>query len=173
MVKFWIIVVGLLGAAGVSIGAYEAHGLKKLLTARYEAALGSEAMLPASHRLYRESAEQDDIEGLSPAEIDGQIQYHLDNTASAVEYQLFHTLAMLSIAILLLHTPTARKTLNAAASLMLLGVLGFSGGMYLVVFDLAPSLHWIIPFGGVLMIVGWVVLAAAGSLVAGAPPESK
>ena len=173
MAKLWIIVVGLLGAVGVAIGAYQAHGLKKLLTARYEAALGSEAMIPASHRLYRASAEKDDVEGLSPAEIDGQIQYHLDNTASAVEYQLFHTLAMLSIAILLLHTPTARRTLNAAAILMLLGVLGFSGGMYLVVFDLGPSLHWVIPIGGVLMIAGWLVLAAAGSLVASASPEPK
>jgi uncharacterized membrane protein YgdD (TMEM256/DUF423 family) len=34
MPRFWLVVAGLLGASGVGLGAYQAHGLEKLLARR-------------------------------------------------------------------------------------------------------------------------------------------
>lgn len=82
----------------------------------------------------------------------------------AVKYQMYHALAILGIGIL-----AARRctwSLSLAALAMLLGVFAFSGGLYFIVFDL-PELHWsIVPLGGLLMIVGWVLLAIAAFTIA-------
>ena len=165
MAKFWIITAGILGAVAVSIGAYHAHGLEKLLKTRYEDALGgAEYLQKDGDRLYRKGADKDQNDRMDGAEIEAEIKHLLHNTESAVNYQFFHTLAILAVGILMLFCDS-RRLLGAAAALMLLGVLGFSGGIYLVVFDIARALHWIIPIGGVLLIVGWVVLAVAGAFV--------
>ncbi len=74
----------------------------------------------------------------------------------AVRYQMNHALALLAIGILATRQPNILLTI--AAALLLLGVLLFSGGLYLIVFA-DNIVHWaIIPSGGLLMIGGWTVL---------------
>jgi uncharacterized membrane protein YgdD (TMEM256/DUF423 family) len=56
---------------------------------------------------------------------------------------------------------------------MLMGTLGFSGGLYSMVFA-DEIIHWsIVPIGGSLFILGWLHLGASalGSSLVTAPPE--
>jgi uncharacterized membrane protein YgdD (TMEM256/DUF423 family) len=46
--------------------------------------------------------------------------------------------------------------------LMLLGTVGFSGGLYSMVFA-DEIIHWsIVPIGGMLFILSWICLASSG-----------
>lgn len=72
---------------------------------------------------------------------------------TAVQYQMAHALALLLIAVL--RQPRARL----AAALMSLGVLIFSGTLYLMALGLPHWLGAITPLGGLLLIAGWLLLA--------------
>ena len=82
---------------------------------------------------------------------------------------MFHALAVL---VLTLSGHASRSRLALAASvLMLLGTLGFSGGLYSMVFA-DEIIHWsIVPIGGSLFILGWLHLGASalGSSLVGSP----
>ncbi len=98
--------------------------------------------------------------GLASTEIAKQMH----NCDTAVKYQMYHALAIFGIALLLTQRPTTLG--SVAAALMLLGIVGFSGGLYAMVFNVA-KLHWsIVPLGGLMMILGWVMLGIAGLFVA-------
>lgn len=77
---------------------------------------------------------------------------------TAVEYQGLHTLAALVIALLSLHYPDSRW-LPRAGWLMLLGILLFSGSLYLLTITGISSLGAITPFGGVILLAAWLLLA--------------
>jgi len=52
---------------------------------------------------------------------------------------------------------------------MLLGMVGFCGGLYWIVFR-GPTLHWdIVPTGGLALILAWLVTA----VVAGWPAKPR
>ncbi|MCA9838247.1 MAG: DUF423 domain-containing protein [Trueperaceae bacterium] len=70
---------------------------------------------------------------------------------TAVRYQMYHALALLVIGAL-------PKVTYRAAPVLFVGVLVFSGSLYLLV---ATNLSWlgaVAPIGGVLMLVGWLML---------------
>jgi uncharacterized membrane protein YgdD (TMEM256/DUF423 family) len=73
---------------------------------------------------------------------------------TAVRYQAWHALALLACALL----APARRVAPAAWCLAL-GSLVFSGTLYVLVLTDARWLGAITPIGGVLMIVGWLLLA--------------
>ncbi|MGY6558383.1 MAG: DUF423 domain-containing protein [Nitritalea sp.] len=76
---------------------------------------------------------------------------------TAVLYHFFHTLALLLVGAVALIRP--EHSFKGVAIAFLLGILIFSGSLYvLAVFNL-PFLGAITPFGGVAFIVGWVLLA--------------
>jgi len=79
---------------------------------------------------------------------------------TAVEYQGLHTLATLAIALLALHYPASRW-LPRAGWLMLLGILLFSGSLYLLVLTGIRALALVTPFGGLTLLLGWSLLAFA------------
>ena len=166
MSKLWIVIAGLLGAGAVTIGGYHAHGLEKLLEKRYVRGEDDAEWIPETSRLYRESADLDKNGRMGGKEIAAHIEYLMHNCDSAVKYQFYHALGILGAGILLTRSRGfSGFLLSAAALAMLLGVLGFSGGLYCTVFDIA-RLHWsIVPLGGLLMILGWIVLAIAGLFV--------
>lgn len=126
--RMWILLAGLLGASGVGLGAFQAHGLERWLTKR----------------------------GVSAADV----EHRSANCEVAVRYQLIHAVALLGVGLL---AGQGRSALaHASGVLFLLGVLFFSGGLYLGVFT-GSMLHWsIVPSGGLLLIVGWLALAAQG-----------
>ncbi len=79
---------------------------------------------------------------------------------TAVRYQMWHAVVLLLIDFI----PLAQKTKNALFWLFGLGVILFSGSIYLL--NLSPlfnGVKWsflgpITPVGGILLITGWIVL---------------
>jgi uncharacterized membrane protein YgdD (TMEM256/DUF423 family) len=93
-----------------------------------------------------------------------QVVRRVQNAEVAVRYQLFHALAFLALGQWL--TRRRSRLVQASAFLLLIGLLGFSGGLYVIVFGGLP-IHWaIVPSGGLLLIVGWCV-AAVGFAIPG------
>jgi uncharacterized membrane protein YgdD (TMEM256/DUF423 family) len=91
----------------------------------------------------------------------------MHNFETAARYQMYHALAILLCAFLL--RQSASRVLKAAPWLFALGILFFSGSLYLLsVRDVIglENWHWlgpVTPFGGLCFIAGWVMVAI-GSL---------
>ena len=88
-------------------------------------------------------------------------EYSLGVFETAVQYQFYHSLALLLTALMLLQFPTS-SLLKSSVVLFLLGMLVFSGSLYLLSFTGARWLGAITPLGGLAFIAGWACLAAAG-----------
>lgn len=76
----------------------------------------------------------------------------------ALEYQKYHALAMLVVAITLFNTSPWFK---AAFGGWLLGAGLFCGSLYALAFTGNTSLAWITPLGGLSFLVGWLALLGA------------
>ncbi|MFL0684254.1 MAG: DUF423 domain-containing protein [Algoriphagus aquaeductus] len=84
----------------------------------------------------------------------------LDTFETAVSYHFYHTLGLLGLGILALIKPDW-KGLSLAAWGMFLGVLIFSGSLYILCLTGITWLGAITPIGGVGFILGWLALAYA------------
>lgn len=116
MGRWFLVTACALGAAGVVLGAFGAHGLKARLTP--------------------------DL---------------LEVWQTAVQYHLWHALALLASGILMLQAPHARW-LEAAGWTFLAGTLVFSGSLYLMAVTGWRGLGAVTPFGGLALIAAWVML---------------
>jgi uncharacterized membrane protein YgdD (TMEM256/DUF423 family) len=87
--------------------------------------------------------------------------YSLGVYETAVQYQFYHSLALLLTALMLLQFP-ASSLLKSSVLLFLLGILVFSGSLYLLSFSGMRWLGAVTPLGGLAFIAGWACLAAAG-----------
>jgi len=82
---------------------------------------------------------------------------------TAVKYQLYHVLALALAGILYKDYPN--KRIKNAGIFFLLGIVCFSGSLYVLTWATAivsPNFKWvgpITPVGGVFFMVGWVYLA--------------
>lgn len=112
--RLFLLTGSLLGGLGVAMGAFGAHGLKKILDARL-----------------------------------------LDVYETAVLYQFLHAFALLVVGLWARQTGASRP-LNLAGGFWLAGVLLFSGSLYLYVLSGMHMLAFITPFGGMLLILGWI-----------------
>lgn len=108
----------LYGATGVLMGAFAAHGLKKLV---------------------------------SPAMV--------EVVETGVRYQLIHTVALLALVALAARLPS--PWITAGAWLMAVGVLFFSGSLYLLGLTDIKFIGPITPLGGLLLVLGWLALLVA------------
>jgi uncharacterized membrane protein YgdD (TMEM256/DUF423 family) len=89
---------------------------------------------------------------------------------TAVNYHLVHALGLLAVALWLryaaaLHTPL-QAPLTLAGWSFVVGVLLFSGSLYLLALGGPRVLGPITPLGGVAFIVGWLALAWAAVRIA-------
>jgi uncharacterized membrane protein YgdD (TMEM256/DUF423 family) len=114
-----ILVAALLGALGVVLGAFGAHGLRQRLA-------------PELLALWQ----------------------------TAVQYHLWHALAMLAAGLLSLQLPQ-QSWLRAAAALFFAGTALFSGSLYALALGAPRMLGAVTPFGGLALIAGWACLAVA------------
>lgn len=105
-----------LGAAGVAIGAFGAHGLKDFLIAHER----------------------------------------LDTFETAVKYQFYHALALFFVG--LLQIKNNQKWLLISSRLFVIGILIFSGSLYMLCLTQLTWLGIITPVGGILLIGGWLSL---------------
>ena len=78
---------------------------------------------------------------------------------TGVTYQLVHTLALLGVALLATQIP-GRLTAWAGASFAI-GILLFSGSLYLLTMTGVSKLGIVTPFGGLAFLVGWFCLGLA------------
>ena len=78
---------------------------------------------------------------------------------TAVLYQFLHALGLLCLGILLQRRPD--RALRVAADLLLAGVLLFSGSLYALLCGAPRAFGVLTPLGGLCLIVGWGVAAAA------------
>lgn len=77
---------------------------------------------------------------------------------NAFIYQLIHALLLIWVATQLHHG----FWLHAAALALSIGVLLFCGGLYLLVFWGKTPISWVTPFGGSLLILGWLNVVIHG-----------
>lgn len=75
---------------------------------------------------------------------------------TGVHYQMLHALALLAVALIALHRP--QRLLQLAGSFFLVGVLLFSGSLYLLVLG-GWKVGIVTPVGGVSFLAGWACLA--------------
>lgn len=84
------------------------------------------------------------------------------------QYHALHALALLGVALVLQHSENSRPAfstvlLQAAAAAFTIGILCFSGGIYVQVVKGFTSSGGVVPFGGVAFLTGWAAFAI-GSL---------
>jgi uncharacterized membrane protein YgdD (TMEM256/DUF423 family) len=80
----------------------------------------------------------------------------LDTYELAVQYQMYHALAMLFVGALM--NQFSSKMLSYSSLFFMLGILFFSGSLYVLCFTGEKMLGAVTPIGGVLFILGWVLL---------------
>ncbi|NCT95021.1 MAG: DUF423 domain-containing protein [Chitinophagaceae bacterium] len=122
MHKGYLITASFLGALAVVLGAFGAHGLKKIVP-----------------------------------------QESLVTFDTAVRYQFYHVFALALTGIL--YAQAGNPLVKTAGILFIIGMLFFSGSLYLLTYKTATQaggLGWvgpITPIGGALLVAGWVCLA--------------
>ena len=123
MHKLFLSAGSLLGGIAVALGAFGAHGLKKIVTADT-----------------------------------------VNIFQTGVHYQMYHALALISVAIVFEKFPV--KLMVWAGASFCIGILLFSGSLYLLTILKAAgklgleAVAIITPFGGLFFIVGWLLLFA-------------
>lgn len=83
----------------------------------------------------------------------------LANYVTGVEYHFYHTLALLVVGLLALHVQP--RLLSASGWAFTVGILIFSGSLYVMALTGITKLGMITPIGGLAFIAGWVMLAIA------------
>lgn len=121
MHKVFLSIGALLGGIAVALGAFGAHGLKKIV----------------------------------PPDTVSTFQ-------TGVQYQMYHALALIAVAIAFEKFPN--KVMSWAGISFCVGILLFSGSLYLLTILKATGkvgmegIGIITPFGGLFFIVGWLLL---------------
>jgi len=124
MHKRFVTTGAILGAIAVALGAFGAHGLKKIVDAET-----------------------------------------VQTFQTGVQYQMYHSLALLVTG--LLYEKCSQKLIRVAGTLFIIGVILFSGSLYVLTVGRAGEMNSfdkfgiITPFGGVSFIAGWVFLFLA------------
>jgi len=84
----------------------------------------------------------------------------LDTFQTGVQYHMYHALALFGVGLLMLHFP-AQTLLRYSAVAFVLGMLLFSGSLYVLSLSGIRWLGAITPLGGAGFLAGWGLLAAA------------
>jgi uncharacterized membrane protein YgdD (TMEM256/DUF423 family) len=82
----------------------------------------------------------------------------LNTFQTGVQYQMYHALALLGVGLLALHYPN-NPLLKTSGYLFLLGIVLFSGSLYVLALSGIRWLGAITPLGGVAFLTAWALLA--------------
>ena len=77
------------------------------------------------------------------------------------QFQLLHAVALLALA---RHCAERRRLFRPAGTLMVVGIVMFSGSLYLKALGSSLPLPMVTPLGGISLIASWLLLALAGLL---------
>lgn len=90
--------------------------------------------------------------------LDGKLEpKYLDTWQKAVTYQMLHAVGLLIIGVLMGKFP-ASSLLSWSGWMMMIGVILFSGSLYVLSVTKISVLGAITPFGGVSFLVAWALL---------------
>lgn len=78
---------------------------------------------------------------------------------TGVQYQMFHTLALLAVLLLLMRVESG--WLLAAAVSFVVGMICFSGSLYMLAISGVKWFGPVTPIGGLLLMTGWAALLIA------------
>ena len=81
---------------------------------------------------------------------------------TGVSYHMYHSLAAFAVGILSHIFPKVRL-LKFSAYFFLLGIVFFSGSLYLLALTELPMIGLITPIGGAFLIFGWIMLCIFGT----------
>jgi uncharacterized membrane protein YgdD (TMEM256/DUF423 family) len=84
---------------------------------------------------------------------------HLAVFQTGSHYQLIHALALFGVGLLALQVPG--RLVNLAGAAFALGILLFSGSLYLLTLSGIGKLGIVTPFGGMAFLAGWLCLGLA------------
>ena len=135
--RTWIKLGANLAALAVLLGAFAAHALPDHLEKMYASA---EPYNMAGHEV-------------------PMAWKRLQDFHTGAEYQMYHALGLIAVG--LVAQFSNRPRLAAAGWCFLLGILLFSGSLYLLVLTGVRKWGAVTPIGGVLFIIGWIALALA------------
>jgi uncharacterized membrane protein YgdD (TMEM256/DUF423 family) len=79
---------------------------------------------------------------------------------TGVQYHFYHTLALLAVGLLMLQWPL-NHSLRWSALLFCIGIVIFSGSLYVLSISGVRWLGAITPIGGVAFLAGWVMFGVA------------
>ena len=88
--------------------------------------------------------------------------YDLAIFETAARYQMYHAIALLIVGILASMPQFSTRWLKLAAIVFVLGIVLFSGSLYLLALSGIKWLGAVTPLGGVAFIFGWLLLIVAG-----------
>ncbi|MGC1309274.1 MAG: DUF423 domain-containing protein [Phormidesmis sp.] len=86
----------------------------------------------------------------------------LNSFETGIRYQMYHTLALLVVALLIKQTAGV-SLLSAAGWCFIAGVVLFSGSLYGLSLAGIKALGPVTPLGGVAFIAGWICLAVGSA----------
>lgn len=86
-------------------------------------------------------------------------QKSLDQWGKAVEYQMFHTMALFATALLM--SKIQSGLLTGAGWAFFIGILLFSGSLYIYAPTGIKTFAMITPIGGLAFLIGWILLGYA------------
>ncbi len=84
----------------------------------------------------------------------------IDVVKTGVQYQMYHALALVLVALWLSHKPAARG-LKAGGLAFILGSLLFCGSLYALALGAPRWLGPVTPLGGLCFLIGWLLLLIA------------
>lgn len=77
---------------------------------------------------------------------------------TAVQYQLYHVLALFAVALLMMNGALESTALKVAGIAFVVGMVIFSGSLYVLCLSGVRWLGAITPLGGTAFLVGWIAL---------------
>ncbi|RPF54050.1 DUF423 domain-containing protein [Aquisalibacillus elongatus] len=89
----------------------------------------------------------------------------LETWEKAVQYQMFHTMAIFIAAILLIRFDIS--SFATAGWTFLIGIILFSGSLYIYSLTQVKTFAMITPIGGVAFLIGWVLIGLGAMKVVG------
>lgn len=85
---------------------------------------------------------------------------YMENWKTAVNYQMFHAIGLLVIGVLVGKLPMS-SLISTSGWLIFIGIILFSGSLYVLSLTKISILGAITPFGGVSFLIGWVFVIFA------------
>ncbi len=130
----WLSTGAVLAGLAVAAGAFAAHWLDGYFAKKY----AGETRLVAGREVPRSEKSLHDFK-------------------TGAEYQMYHSLALLAVGLLVERRQT--RWLTVAGWTFLGGIALFSGSLYLLTLTGVTKWGMVTPIGGVLFLVGWATLA--------------